>query len=208
MKTFTELINEFNLERKGIIQLGAHTWQERDEFLNLGFKNFVLVEPLGRVFDKLQTIAKNTDAEIILYNFAVGYDKGACVMYVDQSNGGMSSSLLAPEKHKEIYPEIEFSETELVKVMPLKDIHLDRTKYNILYMDIQGAELEALISACPCFYNHIDAIYTEVNYIEMYKHCALFDTVKDFLKIYGFVCAHNDNTIEQGWGNAFFVKNK
>jgi len=208
MKTFTELINGFNLERKGIIQLGAHTWQERKEFLKLGFKNFVLVEPLESAFSELCNIAKNTDANIVLLNIAVGLEKETCGMYVDHANKGMSSSLYAPEKHLDIYPDIDFIPSKLVEVWPLRRIHFDRKKYNILYMDIQGAELAALMGAEPLFYNYIDAIYTEVNYEEMYKNCGLFDELKQFLEIYDYTCVYDDNTIAQGWGNAFFVKNK
>jgi hypothetical protein len=70
-------------------------------------------------------------------------------------------------------------------------------------LDIQGAELKALKGIVD--WRYIDAIFTEINYREMYKGCALEPEITEFLSNKGFVKVEEVDT-GCGWGDALYIK--
>jgi FkbM family methyltransferase len=204
MLDFTSLISKYNIKIKGIIQLGAHYFQEREVFTNLGVKDFVLVEPQTHAFQILKHKCNGLNAA--LFKYAVSDEEGIFEMKCDRSNEGQSSSLLEAKEHLRIYPGIEFTRTEKVRVKRLENLYFDRQKYNVLVMDLQGNELKAIKGAGNLL-ETIDAIYTEVNFIEMYKGCVLIDDLDTYLFSKGFTRVETgENYNKQGWSDAFYIR--
>ena len=114
----------------------------------------------------------------------------------------MSNSLLKPEKHLQQYPSIQFTKKELVQVSKLDDLMFDKGKYNFLYMDIQGYELEALKGATDTLKN-IDYIYSEVNRDDLYEQCAKVEAIDAYLSNYERVYT---NWIGVTWGDALYIR--
>jgi FkbM family methyltransferase len=201
---FRKLIEDYKIKVVGIIQLGAHFWQEKEMFLQMGITNFILVEPQGWAYEILQSKIDGLNASV--FRCAVSDFEGIGILNADANNLGMSSSLLKPKKHLEIYPNISFRIKEEVQVKKIENIPFDRSKYNVLYMDIQGNELRALQGAESTFLKGIDAIYTEVNFIELFENCTLISQLDEYLKTFGFTRVYT-NEIEPGvWGDAFYLK--
>lgn len=205
MLNFGALVKQHNIKIKGIIQLGSHYFQEKDIFLKLGVKNFVLVEPQKHAFAVTQQ--KSADIpNVVLFNCAVGDEEGKFTMQCDEVNQGQSSSLLTAKKHLEKYPSIQFTRMEEVDVKLLDNLEFNRDKYNVIVCDLQGAELKMLRGATETL-QHIDAIYTEINFIEMYDGCVLVEELDRFLSLFGFKrVATGDNHNNQGWSDALYIK--
>ena len=205
MLDFVQLIKKYNITPRGVIQLGVHWFQEKEVLQSLGINDFVLVEPQKAAFEIMKERAKDVNA--ILYNCAVSEFEGKAIMKCDETNQGQSSSLLEAKEHLIKYPSIQFTREEEVDVKKIVNLVFEREKYNILVMDLQGGELKALLGSSDLL-DYIDCIYTEVNFIEMYKGCVLIETLDAFLNdFYGFTRVETgENYQNQGWSDAFYVR--
>lgn len=202
---FEDLVKKYDIKIKGIIQAGTHYWQEFKTFNNLGVKNFVLIEPQAEPFEKTKTKSlenKQYFDELHLFNCAISNLEGEMEMFCDKDNEGQSSSLLEPKDHVKNCPWVHFTEREIVEVKRLDNLEFNRSKYNCLVMDIQGAELKALEGAHETL-DYIYYIYTEVNFIEMYKGCALVSDLDNFLVDFKRVETGKDFG---GWSDALYIR--
>src|SRR5690606_4646518 len=77
------------------------------------------------------------------------------------------------------------------------------TKFNILNLDIQGAELKAMKGLSD--WTDIQAVFTEVNFQEMYKGCAIVSEIDEFLGEKGFLKVEQVDT-GAGWGDALYIR--
>jgi FkbM family methyltransferase len=125
------------------------------------------------------------------------------------TNNGESSSILELGDHAKIYPGIVNVETVKMKTTTLdniiKKVGIYQFHFNVLNLDIQGAELKAMKGLSDWFY--IDAVFTEINYREMYKGCALEPEVTQFLLEKGFKKVEEVDT-GAGWGDALYIRQK
>jgi FkbM family methyltransferase len=192
---YKRIVEEKNIKIKGLINLGSHTFNEKWCWLGMGIENFILVEPQKEKFDIIKK--ESTGLNAILINAAVSNYNGKAVLYCDETNQGLSSSLLKPKKHLDIYPWCEFTKTEEVNVIRLDSIKFNRANYNAMYIDVQGGELEAL-KGCGDILNDIDVIGTELNVIEMYEDCALVNEIDEYLASFNFKRIHTVG--EEKWG--------
>ena len=87
----------------------------------------------------------------------------------------------------------------------IKKVGIYKFHFNVLNLDIQGAELKAMKGLSDWFY--IDAVFTEINYREMYKGCALEPEVTQFLLEKGFKKVEEVDT-GAGWGDALYIRQK
>jgi hypothetical protein len=112
------------------------------------------------------------------------------------------------KKHSELYPHINVINEEIVASRTLDDLFSNKykiKKFNFLNMDIQGAELLALRGAKNILKN-IDAIYTEINFQELYEGCALAQDLDTFLKEYNFTRVRTVTPEHPSWGDALYLK--
>ena len=77
------------------------------------------------------------------------------------------------------------------------------SQWNILVFDIQGVELKAMSGLSD--WTYIDAVFTEINYREMYKDCALEPEITEFLSVKGFEKVEEVDT-GCGWGDALYIR--
>jgi FkbM family methyltransferase len=80
-------------------------------------------------------------------------------------------------------------------------------KIDLCWMDLQGAEYEALIGMGDMLEN-VQAIYAEVEFQEIYTGQKLFSELKKFLEENGFKLLDLYIAEENWWGNAIFINNK
>ena len=204
-----QFIEKYNIKPVGVIHVGAHFGGEIENYSNKGIKNIIFVEPLSNTFDKLrETVLQEkytTKCNIRLINKSLGNSSGTVEMYVETANQGQSSSILKPSHHLVQYPFIQFPYREIVELstlnIELKDNNLD---YNVLNIDVQGYELEVLKGATDILEN-IEIINIEVNKVEMYEGCALFEDIDNFLKNFDFVKVYEDWS-NINWGDSIYVK--
>lgn len=214
-----EEIKNRDIKPIGLIHVGAHTCWEYKFYLDLSINNIILFEPVDEIFLKLKEninklLSNNTSNEYPytkLINKALGSQICKKAMWIENSNPhgeGLSSSLLEPKHHTELYPDIIFDKKIEVEVSTLdEELKDNKNKYNILNIDVQGYELEVLKGAVKVLEN-IDIIFIEVNAVEMYKDCVLIDELDEFLKLHGFIREQtiwNYHNEAKTWGDAIYI---
>lgn len=216
------ILQKYNLKPKGVIHVGAHWAEEHDEYLKDGIERFVYIEPCKDAFitmvKKFSTvndveyekvkhvlgISLTLNGGITLMNIACGSEKKEDVMYVSHANQGQSNSLLQPSLHLHQHPEVQFTEAEAVRVIPLDDLSINKEGYDMLAMDVQGYEGEVLKGATETL-KHIDIVYTEVNRGETYKGNALIEELDELLADFERVETHWPSP-NWTWGDAIYIR--
>jgi FkbM family methyltransferase len=80
-------------------------------------------------------------------------------------------------------------------------------KIDLCWIDLQGAEYNALIGMGNMLKN-VQALYSEVEFREIYSGQKLFSDLKDFLEEKGFKLLDLHIAEKDWWGNAIFINNK
>lgn len=202
---FENYKSNYDFNVSGIIHVGAHIGQEHSDYKNT-FGESVLThwfEPLPQMYDILVENLSN-DNYAKTYNLALGESAGRSTIYIDTENGGQSSSILKPAKHKEIFGHINFNQSLEIEVAKLDDFNIKDS--NMLVLDVQGNELNVLKGASQTL-KSIDYLFTEFNTVEMYEGCPTLEDLDQILSPLGFERAQTWYT-DSCWGDAFYIKNK
>lgn len=199
------LLSKHGVTPRGIIHIGAHDGAEYPEYKRMGVSKIILFEPQPHLAQGLREKCVN-DATVYVEQQAVGEHPGVMDMYIETANKGMSSSLLKPKLHLEQYPWITFNSTIKVKVVSLNSyfVEVSIAPYNVINMDIQGYELQALRGSSDILYN-LEAIYTEVNRAELYEGCGQVEQIDTYLNLYGFTRVET-NWAGETWGDALYIR--
>lgn len=203
MIPFRPAIQRHGMAIRGVVHVGAHYGQEYEQYISNGIRDIVFIEPCAPAYKVLQGRV-GADPSVVLFQCACGEEDGHGEMNVELHNEGQSNSLLKPKKHMEYYPHIQFVATETVPIRKLDNLPFDRSRYNLLMMDTQGAELLVLKGAWQTL-PWIDYIYTEVNDQELYEGNALVSQLDEFLTDFTRVEDHWAGT--QGWGDSIYIRN-
>jgi len=203
--TFKNLIEKYKIKPIGVFHVGASVGQECKEYYDVGVKQTIWIEAIPNVFNTLQL-------NISEYPNAIAYN--ACISDIDEqivtfnlADNGDSSSLLEFGTHKEEHPYVNFIGKLNLKTITLDTLinenEINLLNYNILNIDLQGAELLALkgLGEKVILFH---AIMLEVNEKELYKGCALVGEIDEYLNKFGFIgveCQIN----EHGWGDKFYI---
>jgi FkbM family methyltransferase len=205
MLNLLELFARWSVLPLGVIQVGAHDGNEVTTYLALG-ANVLCVEANPTVYNRLVARVGHLEG-VRTVQCAVGDHDGTATFRITSSD--QSSSLLPLKKHSELYPQIvEIAQLQVPLYRLdtlLTHLQVDRTRYNILHMDIQGAELLALRGAEETL-QYIDAISTEINYEELYDGCALITDMDRFLEVRGFTRVATVTPYDPSWGDALYVR--
>jgi FkbM family methyltransferase len=176
MKNPFSIIKGQNLHLpSSVIQVGASGGQEIDEFVSNGVVDALLIEPLEVPFLVLSQRVVSIPNYVPIR--ALAYSRNGIELDFHVSdNGGMSSSILPPKRHLDIYPSVSFPETCRVVGYRLDDIvkslynskSLRQMEYEMLYLDVQGAELHVLRGSSQLI-ETAKYIYTEVGTGDGYR---------------------------------------
>jgi FkbM family methyltransferase len=209
---FPDLVKKHNLNVTGILHLGACLAEEADMYAEAGVNHVIWFEANPQlsqiILDRIEKYPENKLVSAVVadkiqkeVDFNIIYSK-------DESNLGCSS-LLPLHKHLEYYPDIQ-----QIAVIKLPCITIDgffvvfHTKheqlYNFVNLDLQGAELLAL-NGMKKTLEHVDCVYTEVAFEELYKDCPLVDDITDFLEDAGFELVELAKECPS-WGDAVYIR--
>ena len=198
---FKILKAKYGIHAHGVFHVGMHKAEEYSIYKGNGVKTIIFVEANR----DLAHAWKNEDDDCYVVHAAVS-DKVEEVEF-NITNNGASSSILELGDHSKIYPHIVNVGKIKMKTTTIDSINrklgYNEQAWNVLHLDIQGAELKALRGICD--WRFIDAIFTEINYREMYKGCALEPEVSEFLKEKGFEKVEEVDT-GCGWGDALYIR--
>lgn len=200
------LVKKYNLKNKvkGILHVGAHECEEKNDYEKYGFHNVYWVE--GMKF-KVKMM-KEKYPNINIYN-AVISDVDDVEIVLNISNNGQSSSILELGTHKEKHPTIHYVDKQSSKSKTLTTLieeeKINMDNVNFLNFDIQGAELKAL-KGMGDYLKKVDYIYTEVNSDYLYVDCCLIGEIDEYLRCFGFKRVLTKMAGDAGWGDAFYTR--
>jgi FkbM family methyltransferase len=156
-----------------------------------------------------------SDGAVALHELAVSSSDGRARFFVNQVND--TSSLLESEVESlpASYREIQRAQREIEVQTTCLDSFCRRNqidRIDILKLDIQGGELQALRGAHELLSQHrIGLIYSEVFFLPFYRDQPVFGAIAHYLGEFGYVCHNlynlgfNGSTGRLMWGDAVFV---
>lgn len=200
------LCRRHGIQPRGVIHLGANEAGELAVYREMGVQTTLYVEANPDIAASLRKRLAD-QGDVVIAHCAISDHAGPVQLHVASNH--QCSSILPMRRHQEIYPDVV--ETRVVTVDGrtvdglLTELALEPTRFNLLNIDIQGAELLALRGAAATL-PHIDAIQTEVNFDELYEGNAQIDDLDDFLEPLGFRRVALACPFHPAWGDAFYVR--
>lgn len=195
---------------KGIIHIGANSGQEALGYASYDSGKCVYIEPISEIYNELienlDRLKKSSNhipiQALLLDRNNLEFD------FNISSNKGLSSSIFPLGKHGKIYPNVTYTRQEKMKSKTLDYLILNqfnRDNFDLLVLDVQGAELKALLGSIISLQDQIKYVYTEISEEPLYLGGCTFEQVTNFLKSLKFRLKSFDLN-SQGWGNALYVK--
>lgn len=195
-----------------IVEFGAADGRDTEDLCRRFPQATVIgVEPVPASFKKLaerQSRCKN----LIVEEAAIGNQAGTATLFL--SSEPDASSISPPVKTGSAFDKHAESIGKLTVTQMTLDSLCEKHQINsidILKMDAQGAELEALEGARRLLAGHgIRVIYSEIQFIRLYEKACLFHELWAFLETHGFYLhgvygfSHNEHG-QLCWGDALFV---
>jgi FkbM family methyltransferase len=179
---FTDRINAFLSDAKGVIHVGAHIGQEAPIYAKYGLP-VAWIEPLPGPFEILQArIAQYPNQKA--YQYLVTDKDGCNYEFLVANNAGQSSSVLPFSLHRRMWPTVEYigwlplTSATLATIVEWENINLD--DYDTLILDVQGAELMVLKGA-ESILHRIKYIRAETGDVEFYAGGATVQSLDKFL---------------------------
>lgn len=206
---FIDDLKAHNVSLNGILHIGAHDGGELNSYLSNNVQNIVFVEANPEIYKRLvERCLHHSNINILTYNVGISDNKKTDVPFYVTNNDSASSSILKLKDHMFEYPNINVVQKINIETNTIDDLFkenkLDASQFNVLNMDIQGAEMYALLGA-KNYLLKCDAVYLEVNFREMYKDCGLITDIDSYLSIYNFKRIKLIDT-GRGWGDALYLK--
>jgi FkbM family methyltransferase len=201
-----QLLAQFGISLRGVIHVGAHEGHELPTYLELGATHVLLIEADPSLAERLRSLVA-TLSGVTVAHCAVNDADGPVDLHL--ASNAAANSILPLKLHKRMHPNIV--ERGMIQVPgqrldPLMDaLGLDRADFNLLCLDIQGAELRALRGATTTL-EAIEAISVEINFEEVYEGCAQVEDIDEFLGGHGFDRVATLTPYHPSWGDALYVR--
>jgi len=198
-----QLRTMFFVRPNGVLHVGAHSGQEFDGYHANEFGRVLWVEAQESLIPDL--VNKVCGVGDRVFNAVVWSESGVELDF-KIANNSQSSSLFEFQDHKDFHPEVSFVSHELVRTVRLDDLIPENEPFNMVNLDIQGAELEAL-EGLGARLDHVFWVYCEVNRTQLYAGIALVGEIDDFLQSAGFFRVV---TVwkSANWGDALYVRRR
>lgn len=190
-----------------VVEAGAYDGTDTRRFAKEWPQGTVYAfEPLPRL---AALVRENTHdlANVIFSEVALGTSRDTSVTlntFDDLSEPHGSSSILVPDDHLRIAPQIHFGKEISVPAVTLDSWHdsVGSPAIDLLWLDLQGAEL-AVLEHGSRLLRHTSVIHIEVSRKPLYKNAPTFRDVREFLKDFGFQLATVRIPVRSG--NAIFT---
>lgn len=198
-----------NIFIKGIIQAGANDGAELNRFA-LFTNNIICFEPVKAARDNLnKSAALIGEKSVSVYNFALSDQTGTVDFFIGQETGNSSLFDLNPAR-PHFHQKNQHKERVRIPSITLDDFFRTHNHnpqdFNYLYMDVQGAEHLVLLGGKETL-KHIDCIWMEVSYFEIYNSTMLFEDITKLCHSLGFKLQHHKPSIHnQNQGDALYVR--
>lgn len=201
----TDLVERYEMDVTGVLHLGAHLGEEAQMYSRL-FPGVPVwwVEANPHVITKVRSITDLFGQRLIQ---ACVYSQDDVELEFKVTNyDGMSSSIFEFGTHPQFSPDTVFVDRVKLLSRTVDSLVAEYgIKANFLNMDLQGAELHALLGAKD-FLGSVDYINTEVNSDEVYQGCCKIDELDELLN--DFERMETSWVPGQGWGDAMYRRRR
>jgi FkbM family methyltransferase len=200
----SDLVRFWNVLPKGILHVGAHLAEEKDSYEENNWTEngtiWVEAQPLLAINLKATLDPKkNRVIEAVVWSED---DKD---FKLNMASNSASTSLLEFGTHSTTYPSISMVDSIDVKTARLDSLLTHEDLFDFVNIDIQGAELQALIGMGDLL-DQCKWVYLEVNKIQVYKDCAIVGDIDKYLETQGFRRVHTLWIRGAGWGDALYAR--
>lgn len=213
LMTLSNLIDRFELKITGVVHVGAHTGEEAFDYHEAVSGPVWWIEGNPDIIDTLRRNVEPYGQNVVC---ALVYDcDDADVAFHVTNYNSLSSSVFEFGTHRKVSPDVYFVETKTLRGYTLDTIAAVHgiEGCNFLNMDLQGAELLALMGGQKLL-DRIDYVFCEINVDELYKGCARLPELDEFLGRRGFErvatqmagASSADQQGWTGWGDAFYMR--
>ena len=199
---------------KGVIHIGAHHGEEAEAYARAGVERVAWFEACREFMEKLyRNTQQFTTMNQQYFNECLS-DMEDLPVNFNVANNGQSSSMLELGTHATMYPHITFDKTIAMKTKRFDELHKEQAdlipydKFDFINLDVQGAELKVLHGFGPLITSsNIRAVYTEINFEEVYKDCCLVEDLDKYLGGHGFERIATAAP-ERTWGDALYLRTR
>lgn len=202
---------------RGVIHVGAHQGEEVESYLAWGFRKIVLIEANPELAAGLRRRFGDRP-EITVHGFAAADVDGELPLHIHTSRSGSvePASILELKDFKKYVTTLHTPRTVAVRARRLDSFiaeeRIDLADYNLLTVDVQGAELQVFAGAGGVL-AAMQGVLSEVNVIEMYDGGAVEPQIVEFLAGAGFRRAkatyhelYNQHERRSAWGEVLFLR--
>jgi len=179
--------------------VGAHRAEELESYRKSGFGPVIWVEAQESLIPLLTQRTLNSDDQVFQ---GVAWSKTGEQFSLKVASNSQSTSVFDFATHSKHYPHITTIKTLHATTTRLDDLLPSEAKFDFVNLDIQGAELEALMGLGRLMVS-TKWVYSEVNSEELYSGIPLVGEIDDFLKSWNLirlVTVWN----QAGWGDALY----
>jgi FkbM family methyltransferase len=195
------LREQFGVSPSGVLHVGAHMAEEQSAYREENFGRIIWVEAQPLLVAALRKQAA-ASGDLVLEGAVWGSSGVSKILHI--TNNGQSSSLYELAEHSHEYPSIVRVDEIEVSTVRLDRLLSSSEKFDFLNLDVQGAELEALMGLGGML-SQVKWVYSEVNRSELYSGIPLVAELDNFLKQEGFVRVCTAWTTA-GWGDALYCR--
>ncbi|MDQ1687344.1 MAG: hypothetical protein QOK42_319 [Frankiaceae bacterium] len=193
---------------RGVLHVGAHLGEEAVAYRDQGVEYVVWVEGNPDLIPKLRAHVEPLGQQVI--EGLVSDVDGTQIEFHVASNS-WSSSILDLGTHAVAHPEVTFTDTKTLTAHRLDTLlerdGIDPKRFDMLLLDLQGAELLCLRGASSVV-AEVDYIYSEINVDELYVGCVRLPELDAFLDAAGFERVKTHLVKDKGWGEALYVRRR
>lgn len=196
------LLARFGVSPRGIVHVGGHHGEDIESYLAAGCRHVFYIEAHPTIFDRLQrhvafwrdwlaVLARNygmaSVPTIDALHAAAGPQPGTATLNLTEDEG--LSSLLPAADPEEI-PSAGRIDVAMVTVdQAIAELGFAPDAFNLLTLDVQGAEL-AVLRGATALLDRIDLAIVELNLVERYRGQATPAQITAFLAELGFREVH------------------
>lgn len=175
--------NKILLQAEGVIHVGAHVGQERDDYAAHDLK-VMWFEPQPDVFETLRANLVGYPKQVAFDYLITDKDGDVYIFHISNNDRGASSSIFEMGKDSvEVMPELQYVATMEVKSHKLDS--LPTQGFDALVLDVQGSELLVLNGAVETL-KHVRFVQAESYDAEFYVGGATTPGIREFLTAQGF----------------------
>lgn len=193
-----------------VIHAGANQCQEKDLYAKSAFGPIYWIEAIPKYVELSRELLAGFSSQEVIEATLWSKD-GIKKQFHISSNDGLSSSLFKMKWHRAIHPSISLGDEITVETKTLDTViagcGLESKNIQLLVLDLQGAELEALLGGQKTL-EKVQAVHVEVSRVQLYDSQPTFTQIHKFLTGRGFSLVKHDLSDEDYAGDALYVREK